>query len=59
MNKVVPAILEQNLSDIVSKLKQVSGLVDLVQIDICDGDFVPSVTYGHKGDKRSVKALVG
>jgi len=57
MSKIVPAILEQNLSDIVLKLKQVSGLVDLVQIDICDGDFVPSKTYASAGERRSLSAL--
>jgi len=56
--QVIPAILESELSEIKSKLRRVRGLVDTVQIDICDGEFVPSTTYAYKGDRRSVTALI-
>ncbi len=55
---VVPAILESDLQQIQNKIKTVTGLVSLVQVDICDGEFVPSKTYGSNGDARSIHAIV-
>ncbi len=43
--KVIPAILEDNLEDIKAKLELVKPYVDLIQLDIMDGQFVPNNTY--------------
>lgn len=40
------------------KMKRVQGMVRIVQVDICDGDFVPSTTYASSGRLESVRALV-
>lgn len=45
MVEVTPAILEADLDGIRGKLSMVSGLAPLVQIDVCDGKFVPSKTW--------------
>lgn len=45
MAEIIPAVLEKNFTDVSRRLDQVSGLVKTVQIDICDGAFVPSTTW--------------
>lgn len=47
MVEIIPAILPKDLEDLREKMAQVSGLVPLVQIDICDGKFVPSKTWPY------------
>lgn len=42
MTEITPAIIPRDLTDLTQKLELVKGLVDTVQIDICDGGFVPS-----------------
>jgi ribulose-phosphate 3-epimerase len=45
MTEIIPAVLEKNYTEVVRRLDQVAGIVKTVQIDICDGVFVPSVTW--------------
>ena len=47
MVEIIPAILPKDLDDLRDKMAQVSGLAPLVQIDICDGKFVPSKTWPY------------
>jgi len=47
MVEVIPAILPKDLDDLRDKMSQISGRVPLVQIDICDGKFVPSKTWPY------------
>lgn len=43
--EIIPAILPKNFNDLIEKLSLVKGIVPLVQIDITDGVFVPSITW--------------
>ena len=45
MIEIIPAILEQSLPAIEEKLTLLRGLARAVQIDVCDGAFVPQVTW--------------
>lgn len=45
MLDVIPAILPKNYEDLKDKIALVRGLVPLVQVDICDGVYVPSMTW--------------
>jgi ribulose-phosphate 3-epimerase len=45
MLEIIPAILEQNFSEIEKKIHLVEGLVDWVQIDIADNTLVPNTTF--------------
>lgn len=45
MHEVIPAILPQNYEDLKDKIALVRSVVSLVQIDICDGVFVKSITW--------------
>ncbi|MFA6257831.1 MAG: hypothetical protein WC671_02350 [Candidatus Paceibacterota bacterium] len=45
MTEIIPAILEENYEDLKNKIALVRGVVPLVQIDFCDGIFVPTRTW--------------
>jgi ribulose-phosphate 3-epimerase len=45
MIEIIPAILPKNYEDLKNKVALVRGIAPLVQIDICDGIFVPSKTW--------------
>ena len=45
--EIIPAILPKDLDDLRDHMAQVSGLAPLVQIDICDGKFVPSKSWPY------------
>ncbi len=45
MAEIIPAILPKNYEDMKNKIALVKGVVPLVQIDLCDGIFVPSRTW--------------
>jgi ribulose-phosphate 3-epimerase len=46
--EIIPAILPKDFSEIEEKINLIKGLVKVVQIDICDGKFVPSITWPLK-----------
>jgi len=45
MAEIIPAILARDYEDLKNKISLLRGVVPIVQIDICDGNFVPSVTW--------------
>lgn len=45
MANIIPAILPRNYEDLKNKLSLVRHLVPMVQVDICDGIFVPNLTW--------------
>lgn len=46
--EIIPAILPRDFSEINEKVELVKGFVKNIQIDICDGHFVPSFTWPYK-----------
>lgn len=46
--QIIPAIIPKNQTDLTTKAKQLRGVVPFVQIDICDGIFVPTKTQFHE-----------
>jgi ribulose-phosphate 3-epimerase len=49
MAEIIPAILEKGFEGLIEKMNMVRGLVPLVQIDVCDGIFVPSKSWPYYG----------
>lgn len=45
MVEIIPAILEKDYEDLKNKIALVRGVVPVVQIDFCDGVFVPTRTW--------------
>ncbi len=46
--EIIPAILPKDFAEVQEKVDLVKGLVKTVQIDICDGQFVPNATWPYK-----------
>lgn len=55
--EIIPAILEKDFKEIKKKIKEVEGLVKTVQVDICDGNFVPSKTVISNASEKSFLKL--
>ncbi len=47
MVEIIPAILPTDLDDLRDKMAIISGLAPLVQIDVCDGKFVPNKSWPY------------
>lgn len=47
--EIIPAILPKNYFELEEKADLVKGLVPMLQLDICDGKFVPSRTWPYFG----------
>ena len=45
--EIIPAILPKNFKEIEEKVESLIGISDIVQIDICDGKFVPTITWPY------------
>lgn len=58
--EIIPAILPSSYRDLEDKLMRVRGLTRSVQIDICDGFFVPSKTfpYTNSADKEQFAQIL-
>lgn len=59
MTEIIPAILAENFNDLNEKITQYMSVTSLVQIDVCDGNFVPSISWPmHKNDEKSVLGIL-
>jgi len=61
MIDIIPAILSQNYEDLKNKIALVRGIAPVVQIDLCDGIFVPSKTWPFStggGDDINFRAIL-
>lgn len=59
MLDIVPAILPQNLGELRTKVGMVKDFVKMVQLDLCDGVFVPSKTWPYTGlDTQAYKRIL-
>lgn len=45
--EIVPAILEETFSALERRLEDVQGVAHTLQLDVCDGNFVPSITWPY------------
>jgi pentose-5-phosphate-3-epimerase len=43
--KIVPAILEKEFDNVIDLLTKYKSFTDEIQIDVCDGEFVDSLTW--------------
>ena len=58
MIEVIPAILPENIDEVRDKMSFVNGIVNIVQIDVCDGRFVPSVSWPFKNDGGEFEKII-
>jgi ribulose-phosphate 3-epimerase len=50
MTEIIPAIIPQDFEDLREHISLVKDLVPIVQVDVCDGKFVPSKSWPYVGD---------
>ena len=59
MIEIIPAILPKDLDDLRDKMNSLNGQAPLVQIDVCDGRFVPSKTWPYcKGGMEEFDKII-
>ena len=56
--EIIPAILENDFSEIKKKIFQVENYVFWVQIDVVDGIFAPNTTWNNPKDLAEVKSFL-
>ncbi|WP_136689785.1 ribulose-phosphate 3-epimerase [Halorhabdus amylolytica] len=47
MRRIAPSILAADFSDLYGDVSQVEGSVDLLHLDVMDGQFVPNISFGQ------------
>lgn len=55
---IIPAIIPKSFADLEEKTGLISGLSNTVQVDICDGKFVPSKSWPIEGDEGEFKKII-
>ena len=58
MIDVIPAIIPQSFEDLKEKMHLVKGLAKVVQMDVCDGKFVPSKCWPYKNDDGEFEKIL-
>jgi ribulose-phosphate 3-epimerase len=58
MKELIPAILPENYNDLRGHIEALEGSVSQVQIDICDGIFVPNKCWPYKNDSGELKKIL-
>ncbi len=59
MIEVIPAILVKNFNELKEKLAIYKDLVKIVQIDVCDGQFVNTISWPmNKDDAESLSSII-
>lgn len=58
MNEIIPAILPKDFLEIQIKTAQVKNVSKLIQIDLCDGIYVPSQTWPFNGTDRDKLQII-
>ncbi|MES3031273.1 MAG: hypothetical protein V4697_02565 [Patescibacteria group bacterium] len=56
--EILPAILPKDFAEIEEKIELVRGLSKRVQVDVCDGKFVPSSTWPYKKHDENFEAIL-
>lgn len=56
--EIIPAILPKDFDEIVEKVSLVKSLAKTVQIDICDGRFVQSMTWPYENNNGEFEKIV-
>ncbi len=56
--EIIPAILPKDFNEIEEKAALIKGLSKVVQVDICDGKFVPSTTWPYKKRDQNFEEIL-
>lgn len=56
--EIIPAILPKDFAELQEKIDLIKDFVKTVQIDVCDGQFVPSATWPYRKEDDSFHKIV-
>jgi ribulose-phosphate 3-epimerase len=56
--EIIPAILPQDFAEIEDKVGLIKGSAGAVQVDICDGHFVPNFTWPYKKKDNTFEQII-
>jgi len=56
--EIIPAILPKNFKEVEEKIELLNGLTKKVQVDICDGKFVPTITWPYWKEDENFQAIL-
>ena len=56
--EIIPAILPRDFAELSEKIELIKGFTKRVQVDICDGQFVPNATWPYKKHDDSFDRLI-
>ncbi len=56
--EIIPAILPQDFAELEEKASLMRGLVKIIQIDACDGQFTPSPSWPYKKHDDSFEKII-
>ncbi len=58
MTEIIPAILPQDFAEIEDKIGLIKAATKIVQVDICDGHFVPNFTWPYKKKDNTFEQII-
>lgn len=58
MADIIPAILPQDFAELEDKVGLIKGATKTVQVDICDGHFVPNFTWPYKKKDNTFEQMI-
>ena len=56
--EIIPAILPKNFTELEDSIELIKGFTKTIQIDVCDGQFVPNATWPYKKHDDSFDKLL-
>lgn len=56
MNQIIPAVIPKNFAELEEKVRLVEPFVEWLQIDVCDGKFVPNVSIADPAEIAKLSA---
>ncbi len=56
--EIIPAILPKDYAELEEKIELIMGVAPMVQIDICDGKFVPQAGWPYKKQDNNFDAIL-
>jgi len=55
--EIIPAILAQDFAELTAHIDMIKGFTKTVQIDVCDGQFVPNATWPYRKHDDSFEKI--
>ncbi len=58
MAEIIPAIIPESFDDLKEKMSLINNLAPVVQVDVCDGKFVPRKSWPYLNDEGDFEKII-